>query len=48
MPGTLYAVLKYWLENLLNVEGQLSKHNEDWKTSNENLFPCGAIDISVT
>ena len=34
MPGTPYAVLKYWLEKLLNMEGQLSKQNGDRNTSN--------------
>ena len=46
MPGTPYAVLKYWLGNSLTWKDQLSKQNGDRKTSNE-LPPRGVIDISV-
>ena len=42
MPGTPCAVLKYWL-----VEGPTLEAKGDRKTSNELLFPHGAIDISV-
>ena len=47
MPGSPYAVLKYWLEKVIKWKGQLSKQNGDWKTSNEIHLPAGAIDISV-
>ena len=42
MPGSPYAVLKYWL-----VEGPTLEAKGDRKTSNEILFPRDAIDISV-
>ena len=45
MPGTLYAVLKYWLEKLLNVEGPTQQRPEDFE--NEIPLPGGAINISV-
>ena len=34
MPNTPYAMLKYWLEKLINAWKGQSKQNGDFKTSN--------------
>ena len=51
MPVSPYAVLKYWLEKLLNMEGPtllLSQFSmETRRLRMKYLFPLGAIDISV-
>ena len=47
MPGSPYAVLKYWLEKHLNVEGPTFSKMETGRLRIKYLFPWGVIDIFV-